>query len=247
MSLPVAVQLYSVRDETQKDFLGTLEKVAEIGYKGVEFAGFGDISAARMKETLDRLGLVAIGNHTGIELLKNKLDEVIEYNLEIGSRYIICPWDKHDTREECIEAAKLYNSIGEKCMLKGLQFCYHNHAHEFQTIDGEYILDIIYKETDPRLVKAEIDTYWVYYAGVDPAKYVEKYAGRCPLVHLKDMEEGESRGFMEVGEGIIDIKSIIAASKKAGAEWLVVEQDICKKPSLECIKISFENLKKLNN
>ena len=244
MSLPIALQLYTVRDETAKDFIGTLEKVAEIGYEGVEFAGFGDMPASKMKEALERLNLKAVGSHTSKDLLFNKLDEVIEYNLAIGNPFVMCPWDNYGSKGEWLEAAKLYNTIGEKLKQRGLQFLYHNHAHEFAKFDGEYILDLIYKETDPELVKAEIDTYWVYYAGVDPAGYVAKYGGRCPIVHLKDMK-ADDKFTVEVGEGIIDIKSIIEASVKAGTEWLVVEQDSCARPPLESVKISVDSLKKM--
>jgi len=244
MSLPVALQLYTVRDETSRDFIGTLEKVAEIGYQGVEFAGFGDIPASKMKDVLEKLNLKAMGSHTPKDLLADKLDEVIDYNLEIGNPYVICPWDKYDSKEGWLGAAEFYSSVGEKLKQKGLQFCYHNHAHEFEKFDGEFALDIVYGKTDPSLLKAEIDTYWVYYAGVNPADYVTKYSGRCTVVHLKDMR-AEDRDTAEVGEGIIDIKSIIKASEKAGAEWFVVEQDRCARPTLESAKISFENLKKM--
>ena len=246
MRLPVAVQLYSIRDEVVKDFIGALEKVAEIGYNGVEFAGFGDVPAAKMKAALDRLGLKAVGSHTGIDLLVNKLDEVMEYNLEIGNKYIVCPYDKRDSREGYMELAKLYTGIGEKCRDKGLQFCYHNHAHELQKYDGEYALDTLFANTCPDLLKAEIDTFWVYYAGLDPVEYVRKYTGRCPLLHLKDMEAGEARDFAEVGNGIINIKGLVDVAGEIGTEWLVVEQDRCKRPPLESIKISFDNLKALN-
>jgi sugar phosphate isomerase/epimerase len=246
MKFPVALQLYTVRDETEKDFIGTLERIAEIGYDGVEFAGFGEIKASQMKEALDRLGLKPAGSHTGMKLLTGKLDEVIEYNLEIGSPYIICPWNEYGGLEDYKEAARLFTRIGEKCTKRGLRFCYHNHAHEFRTYDGEYGLDIIYRETPPEFLAAEIDTYWVYYAGVNPPDYIRKYSGRCPIVHLKDMEAGEGRDFAEIGNGVIDIAGIIDAAKDAGAEWLVVEQDVCKRPSLESAGISFGNLKVIN-
>ena len=149
MSLPVALQLYTVRDETEKDFIGTLEKVAEMGYKGVEFAGFGDIPASRMKATLDRLGLKAVGSHTGPDLLKEKLDEVIKYNLEIGNKYIICPWAPFETKDDYVNAACLFNKIGARCKDSGLQFAYHNHDFEFKVFDGEYGLEILYNGTKP--------------------------------------------------------------------------------------------------
>jgi len=242
----ISVQLYTLREETGRDFAGTLEKVAKIGYKGVEFAGYGGISAKEMRNYLDSFGLKATGSHVAFDILTRNLDEVIEYNLEIGNKYIICPWKEYKGREDYVKTAELLNEIGRKCKDNGLKFGYHNHADEFESFDGEYGLDIIYKNTDPQLVAAEIDTYWVYYAGVDPVDYIKKYTGRCPLVHLKDMEAGEGKDFAEVGSGIMDMKAIISAAKDAGCEWFIVEQDVCKKPALESVKISFENLKNMN-
>ena len=245
MSLPVALQLYSVRDKTAVDFIGTLEKVAAMGYKGVEFAGFGDIPAARMKEALDKLGLKAVGSHTGLDLLKNKLNEVIEYNIEIGCKYIICPYNTYESKEDYLEAAKLYNEIGEKCKARGLQFAYHNHDFELASFDGEYGLDILFRDTTPENMAAEIDTCWVFFAGLDPAEYVRKYKGRCPLVHLKDLKEKGSKEFIENGDGIIDTPAVVKAAEESGAEWLIVEMDSCPRPSLESVKISLDNLKRM--
>lgn len=244
MSIPIALQLYTLREETQKDFIGTLEKVAEIGYEGVEFAGYGGLKASELRKTLDKLGLKAAGSHVGIELLKNNLEEVIDYNLEIGNKYIVCPWNEYKSREDYIETAKLFNKIGEKCREKGLEFCYHNHNHEFEIYDGEYGLDILYKNTDKDLVKAEIDAYWVTYAGVDPVEYLKKFSNRLPLIHLKDMDK-EDRSFTEIGNGIINFKEVIKIAKENGVKWLIVEQDVCKRPPIESVKISFENLKKI--
>jgi len=244
MKLPVALQLYTVRDETRKDFIKTLEKVSEIGYQGVEFAGFGDVPAREMKKVLDTLGLKAVGSHTPKELLFNELDKVMEYNLEIENKYVICPYDNYDTKEGWIEAIGRYRAIAEKLRDNGLQYCYHNHAHEFVEYGNKYLLDMMYEMIDGSLLKAEIDTYWVYYAGVDPAGYVLKYSGRMPLVHIKDMEK-DTRDYTEVGEGRMDIDGIVKASAKAGAKWLVIEQDSCKIPSLESARVSFENLGKI--
>lgn len=245
MSIPVAVQLYTLREEASRDFAGTLERVAEIGYKGVEFAGYGNLTASKLKDTLEKLGLKAAGSHVGLDQLKDRLDEVIDYNLEIGNKYIVCPWNQYGSHNDYIETARLFNKIGEKCKEKGLQFCYHNHSHEFASYNGEHGLDILYRETDPELVMAEIDTYWVKYAGLDPAEYIKKYSGRTPLIHLKDMDNGEDRAFAEIGNGILDFNSIINAAQDSGAEWLIVEQDVCKRPAIESVKISFENLKRI--
>lgn len=245
MSLPVSLQLYTLRDETAKDFKGTLEKVANIGYKGVEFAGYGGLTAAQMKAELDRLGLKVTGSHVGMDILRNNLEETIAYNLEIGNKYIVCPGTKGDTKEHYLEVADFFNRVGEKCKEKGLQLGYHNHAHEFKLFDGEYALDILYNNTNAELLKVELDTYWVQYAGVDPIAYMKKYAGRCPLLHQKDMEAGEEKGFTEVGNGIMDIKGIHAAVEEIGVEWFIVEQDRCVRPQLESVAISFNYLKSM--
>ncbi|WP_434643473.1 sugar phosphate isomerase/epimerase family protein [Thermoanaerobacterium thermosaccharolyticum] len=244
MDLPLSLQLYTVRNELKDDFIGTLEKVAEVGYKGVEFAGYGGLKASELKKHLERLGLTPTGSHIGLEILKNRLDEEIEYNLEIGNKYIVCPWNKYETKDDFIEASKLFNEIGEKCRNKGIIFCYHNHNHEFVKFDDEYGLDLIYENADSEFLKAEIDTYWVKYAGEDPVKYIKKYSGRVPLVHLKDMES-DTRDFAEIGEGTMNIKDIISASIEVGVEWFIVEQDICKRPPLESAEISFNNIKKM--
>jgi len=246
MSKPIALQFYSVRDESSKDFVGTLEKVAEIGYDGIEFAGFGGLKASELKGHLERLGLKAVGNHTPMDQLRNNLDEVIEYNLEIGSKYITCPYFKSDSKEGYLEVAKFFDIVGEKCRERGLVFCYHNHDFEFTKFDGVYALDLIYENTSPENLQAEIDTYWVNYAGVNEVEYVLKYAGRCPLVHIKDRKDSPDRyAFTEVGTGIIDIKGVVSAAEKVGAEWLIIEQDRCEIPSLKSVEISFNNLKKI--
>lgn len=245
MNVPVSVQLYSLREDTEKDFIGTLTKVSALGYKGVEFAGYGNLKAPELKAALDRLGLKASGSHVSVDLLDNRLDEVIDFNLGIGNEYVVCPWKKYESRQDYVDFAKKMNEWGEKCRAKGLQLCYHNHDHEFETFGGEYGLDILYNETDPALVKAEIDTYWAKLAGVDPIEYVKKYSGRVPMIHIKDME-AETRDFAEIGYGTMDIAGITEAAKEAGAKWFIVEQDKSKRAAIESVRMSIETLKKMN-
>ena len=247
-NIPVALQMYTVRDESAKDFVGTLRKVAEIGYAGVELAGTGGLSAKELKEVLDDLGLQRAGNHTGMDALRGDLQAAIEFNLEFGNPYVVLPSLPGEWREDgegFRSACGPLNEVGAACKKNGLTFCYHNHSFEFQKFDGKYGLDILYEGTDPELVKGEVDTYWVQHGGEDPAAYIRKYAGRCPLIHLKDMEDAPDRAFTEVGNGILDFEAIFAASEAGGAEWYIVEQDTCKRPSLESARISFENLKKM--
>ncbi len=246
--IPVALQMYTVRDQTDIDFIGTYKKVAEIGYPGVEIAGTGGLSAAEMKALLDDCGFGRAGIHFGIEALESDLSAAIDYALGIDSKYITCPWMPEERRRDAEgwkATAKTLCQIGKKIAEAGLLFSYHNHSFEFQKFDGEYGLDILYANSCNSL-NAQIDTYWVKHGGEDPAAYIRKYAGRVPLVHIKDMSDDPEPTFTEIGNGILDWPSIFAAGEAAGTQWFIVEQDTCKGPSLESAKISFENLKTLN-
>ncbi len=243
--IPIALQLYTLREVAEKDFRVILKKVSQIGYTGVEFAGYGGMEAKDLKNSLEELNLKPAGSHVSIELLMNDLKNVIDYNLEIGNQFIVYPGQKYTTKDDFLSFAKVLNEIGKKCHDEGLKLCYHNHAHEFKKFDGVYGLDLLFENTDPELVDFEIDTYWVTYAGADPISYVTKFGKRASLLHLKDMER-VGKDFAEVGTGIMDIRGIISAAKLAGTKWLIVEQDKCKRDPFESIKISFDNLKKMN-
>lgn len=244
--IPVALQMYTVRDAAQKDFVGTLRKVAEIGYKGVEFAGTGGLSAPELRNVLSDLGLEAAGSHVGLDQLENDLSAAIEYNLAIDNRFVVCPYlpeERRQTIDDYRRLAEILNRVGQDCQADGLQLCYHNHAFEFTRFGGETALDFLLTNTFSDLVQSELDTYWVKYGGEDPAEYIRRYADRVPLVHLKDMAADEQRSFAEVGEGTMDFDAIFAASETAGVEWYIVEQDTCKRPPLESVAISLRNLK----
>jgi len=244
-TIPIALQMYTLREQAAEDFVGTMRRVAEIGYAGVEFAGYGGLSTAAMKVLLEELGLNPAGSHVGLDLLENELDSVIDYSLEIGNPYVVCPFLPPDRRQDEASlhaTAQSLNRIGAACKEQGLQFCYHNHAFEFQTFGGKYAFDILYEGTEPELVQAEVDTYWVQFAGLDPAELIRRYSERVTLVHLKDMDP-QDRSFAEVGEGTLDWQAIFAASEAAGAEWYIVEQDRCKRSPLESVRLSLENLR----
>ena len=246
--IPVAVQLYTLREETEKDFVGTLRKVAEIGYAGVEFAGYGGLSAREMKALLDELGLKPAGAHAGIEALETDLSAVIDYQLAIGNPYVGCPGLPEDRRKDAASwkrtAAQL-TAIGEECARQGLVFYYHNHAIEFECFDGETGFDILFGNSDPRFLKMQPDLYWLKKGGADPVATIDKYAGRIPLVHIKDMANDAEGSFAEIGEGILDWPNIFAAAERAGVEWYIVEQDVCRRPPLESVALSLRNLKKM--
>lgn len=245
-STPVALQMYTVRDHAARDFLGTLKYVSEIGYDGVEFAGFGNMEAEELRKALDDLGLQAVSAHIGLAELEGKLNQVVDYNLTVGNSWITIPSLPPELRknaEDWQELGVRLNALGLRCRRQGIQLCYHNHAFEFEKHDGRYGLDILYGASGADLLQTQIDIYWVKRAGVDPAEYLRKYKGRSPLLHLKDMEAGPEQFFAEVGEGIIDLESVAAAAQEAGVKWYIVEQDRSRRDSKESARISISNLK----
>jgi len=247
MNVPIALQLYTVRDQTALDFAGTVRRVAELGYAGVELAGDGGLTAEQMATLLRETGLRLAGNHVPLEGMTTSLDEVIAYNQAIGAHYVGVPFlgQEHRAPTGYRAAAKAMNRAGAAFRDAGMALYYHNHAFEFEPLNGTTGMDILLAETDPDLVGFECDVYWVQYAGQDPAAFLAANAGRFPLIHLKDMVgEGEQRTFAEVGEGQIDFAAIFVAAEAQGAAWYIVEQDICQRPSLESAKISLENLKR---
>ena len=244
--IPIALQMYTLRNETGKDFAGTLREVAKIGYAGVEFAGTGGLGAPELRRLLDDLNLRVAGSHTGLEVLEGSLTAALDFSQAIGNEYLVCPYLPEERRQSADAyraLADLLNRSGAACQERGLQLCYHNHAFEFQRFEGRYALDILLGATDPELVKAEIDTYWVQRGGADPAAYIRQYSGRCPLIHLKDMAADEKGSFAAVGEGTMDWPAIFAASEAGGARWYIVEQDACQRPPLESVAISLRNLR----
>jgi sugar phosphate isomerase/epimerase len=245
---PIALQLYSIKELTAVDFLGTLEKVAKIGYDGVEFAGYFDTSAKDLKRVLDGLNLRAAGSHVGIDDLKHNLEHSIAYALEIGNPYMICPGIPEEMRRNADDYKKLsdfFNKVGLRCKENGLQFGYHNHDFEFQQFDGEYGLDLITKQTESDLVFMELDTYWVEFSGLRSIDFIEKYADRCRILHIKDMKSAADKRNTEIGAGIMDFKAIIAAGQKQGVQWYTVEQEAFEIPQLTSIEASLKYLKSI--
>lgn len=247
MKIPIAIQLYTLREDTSKDFIGTLEKVASLGYDGVEFAGYGDIAADKMKSHLDRLGLKVAGSHVSLEDLTTKLNEIINYNIKIKNKNIILCWSKWENENELNELTDKLKDIATKLKEKGLNLYYHNHDHEFELIHNKFGLDQLYSSLDESLLKMELDTHWVRRAGIDPVEYMKKYGHRCSLVHIKDMidVDGE-KDFAAIGEGTMNISAIIDTANKIGAKWVIVENDAPKPNGIENVTISINNLKKMS-
>jgi len=249
--IPIAVQLYTVRELTAKDFAATMRQVAAIGYKSVEMAGYGNLkTAAEAKKALDDAGLTVAGTHAPIEQLEKDIAKVLDDNDALGSKLIICPWMPEARRKDADgwrAVAKALNQAGRACHEHGIDFAYHNHSFEFQKFDGDKNgLDILFENSEPHLVKAEIDVYWVKHGGEDPVARINKLGDRVVALHLKDMASGDDKKFAEVGAGVLDFKAILDAATKHGVRYGAVEQDSTYgKDPLAAIKTSYENLKKL--
>lgn len=240
----IALQLYTLRNELRADLVGTLRTVAEIGYRAVELAGAGGMSASDLKATLDSLGLRAISAHVGLDRLETSLASEVEFQAELGNHDVVCPSLPPQRRADEAgwhHAAEALNRIGQRCRELGARFSYHNHAFEFEPVGSTTGLEILLGETDPTLVHWEPDVYWIAFARQDPAAWLRRYAARCPLVHLKDMTRGDSPTFAEVGEGVLDFASIFAAA--TSAEWYVVEQDATARPAFESVALSLRHLR----
>jgi len=247
--LPVALQLYTVRDQLKEDFRGVVRAVGEMGYDGVQFAGYGGLSAGELRDLLREANVQPAGTHTGLDVLESRLDEEIAYNQAIGNRWILCPAIPEARRRDLAgwrDIAASLNRIGERCAAQGLLFGYHNHAFEFPPIpdgNGRRGIDVILGETDPQRVFWEPDVYWIHKGGADPAAMIRQFAGRVPITHLKDVTKDERQTFAEVGEGGLDWPAILRASQEARVEWHCVEQDRCDRPPLESARLSLQHLR----
>ena len=269
MNFPVALQLFSVRDDMANDFYGTLKKVKELGYDGVEFAGLYGKTAKEVKEMCKEVGLTPISAHVPlVDMMRD--DSILEVYAEIGCEFVAIPYLNEEFRpgqEKFSEVIEFAKKLGKKANELGMKLCYHNHDFEFVKLDGEYALDILYKEVPADILQPQLDTCWVNVGGENPVDYINKYAGRIDILHLKDfvgsksenmyaligIDENEKKDtggkfeFRPVGKGVQDFPAILAAAEKAGTKWVVVEQD---SPSLgltpmECAKISIDYLKTL--
>ena len=250
MSHPkLAAQLYTIRDftKTLENFHDSMKKIREIGYTAVQISGIGPIPHADVKAVTDKFGLTICITHVGFDYLQNDIDAAIAQhklwecpNVAVGSM----PGKYRDSEAGFHQFAKEATAIGKKLADAGLTFSYHNHSFEFTRFGKLTGLDIIYSESDPRYLKAEIDTYWIQHGGGDVIAWIKRMKGRMPVIHFKDMVMHEGQQTMaEIGEGNLNWPGIIEACEYAGVEWYAIEQDHCLRDPFESLKISYDNLR----
>ncbi len=243
----VAMQLYTLRKECAEDFVGTLEKVADLGYPAVQVSGLHGRKAADIGRAMADLGLGSAGTHVGLDMLEKDFSAAVDMVKDLGTEWAIVPWlpeERRKTADDWRALARVMTDLGARLREEGLRLAYHNHSFEFQRFEGRYAYDLFYDAVDPALVHNEIDTYWVKHGGADPVAYLRKFAGHIQVTHLKDMGPGDARPMVPVGTGILDWPGILKACKAGGTEWLCVEQDECAPlTTWEAARISLENLK----
>ncbi len=255
----VAVQLYTVKDylKTPADIAKSLRRIRDIGYQAVQtFWDMYIISDEELFKILRDEGLSCCSTHeSGDELLTNPercVQRLKVLNAPMAA-YPMAKGFKCETLEDVKSFAGRLNTTGKVFYEAGLIFCYHNHNHEFLHFDGRTMLEIIYEETDPRYVQAELDTYWIQLGGGNPVDWCHHLKKRLPQIHLKDYRVVWDKSdrvitrsldfkadFAEIGQGNLDWGSIIPAAEEAGCQWFIVEQDTCPGDPFDSLKLSFD-------
>lgn len=235
LSLPIGLQLYSVRDLLPKNFDGTLAELRSAGYRVVEAAGFFNKTAPEFRSAMTKAGLRCVSAHYTLMLLRSKLDELIEYSRALGLEYMICsssggvhrdPAAKGElTLDDWRYVAGEFNRIGEKVKAAGMTFGMHNHTPEFATENGVLVYNELLRLTDPKLVVFEMDCGWVTAAGYNPVDFLRKAPARFPLMHVKDMARKPDGEFHSVvlGHGVVDYRPILRAA--TGLKYYFIEQE----------------------
>jgi sugar phosphate isomerase/epimerase len=243
----ISLQLYTVREETARDMPATLRRISEIGYPAVEFAGFGGLSAEDLRNILDDLGLRASGAHVPFDSWETDPEAVITEMHTLDCAHAILPMAPPEYRGDEAELAKLAGSLnrwGELCRQSNVTFSYHNHDFEFAPLGGTTMWDVLVGETDPEIVRLELDLYWIKYGGADPETVLRDVGERVSLIHLKDMAPDDTRSDLPVGDGTMPWSGLLEAADAAGVEWYVAEQDN-PADALEDVRTSLQHLMEL--
>lgn len=245
--IPIALQLYSVREDCARDLPGTLEAVARMGYEGVEFAGYYGYEATALRRMLDDLGLKVAGAHVGIDtLLGDELERSVEFHKTLGNRFLIVPGlpeARRNARAAWLETARLMNEIAERLRPHGMSTGYHNHHIEFQPLDGELPWDTFFGNTRPEVIM-QFDVGNALHGGADAATFLKRYPGRAVTVHVKEFSQTNDKAL--IGEGDVAWDEIFHLCETiGGTEWYIVEQESYAYSPLECVDRCLQNLKRM--
>ncbi|WP_018616762.1 sugar phosphate isomerase/epimerase family protein [Segetibacter koreensis] len=243
----VGLQLYTVRKEMLEDAAGTLQQLASLGYKEIESAksekgNYYGLQPKEIKKITQDLGMRLISGHVRID---NDWQRSVDAAAEAGQPYLICSSMASDaaTIENYQRTADQFTKAAEDCKKVNIVFGHHNHESEFEKVDGQVLYDILLERTDPQLVKMELDLGWVIASGNDPLKYFNKYPGRFPLWHLKDMNLVKKQS-TEFGKGGVNIAEMFKNESKSGMKHFFVEQEEYTTTPMDALKYNYDYLKK---
>ena len=229
----VGLQLYTVRDAAGKDLDGTLAQIAAAGYRLVETAGLYGRSAADLRALFDKHGIRTSAGHYPLGDAEGKADETFATAKALGQEFVVIPWlePSQRTAETFGSLPSRLNKIGEQARAAGLKVAYHNHDFEFETFGASTtVMERLLANTDPALVSFELDAYWAFKAGREPAEVVARYPGRFTMLHLKDSTAAPEKSFADVGKGVIDFRRLIDAAQRNGLRYAFVERDVSPDP-----------------
>jgi len=224
----IGVQLYTVRAELQRDFDGTLARLAEIGYREVEFAGYFGRTSSQVRVAVAQAGLSAPGSHVPFELLRDDWSRAVDEAAAAGHSWIVVAWVPEAERrspDDWQRVAALFNRAGVAARTAGVRFAYHNQEYDFQPVENVTPFDVVAAETDPANVDLELDVYWAVKGGGDPLASIQRYSGRIPLMHFKDSAGPPEHAMVDVGAGTIDWQAVLARGSRAGLRHVFVEHD----------------------
>lgn len=227
ISFRIGLQLYSIRQMAETDLHETLRRVKALGYDGVELAGLYGHGAEEVREWLDRIGLECISAHVGWEELVGRTGETLDCYQKLGCRYVAVPSIGEDCRtpEGMRRLASQAVSVAEACRERGMGLLYHNHDFEYEKDENQASLLSILLDHSRGILGAELDLGWVLAAGENPEDEINAYAGRVPLLHMKDVAAVDPVHFCPVGKGLLPVRALMRAAHKAGTQWMIVEQD----------------------
>ncbi len=248
----MALQLYTLRDPAKKDLAGTLKKAREMGWEYVQWSGMPDLPAEKIRAELDAAGLKAISAHVSIEPFEKDFDTNVKFWKTVGAKALGPGGMMNDCKanlEAWLKGARRLDQLGAKLRAAGFQLSYHNHAWELEKFPGDNRpkLDILMEATRPENLCAELDLAWLLVGGADPAAYIRKFKGRCPMVHAKDVvpaRNGRKLQFKPLGQGEVNWPEVFTAGDEAGIEWYIYEQDSGEGSSFDFARASYEFLAK---
>jgi sugar phosphate isomerase/epimerase len=247
MSIGIALQLYTLREQAGDDFAGMLNEVAAAGYGAVEFAGYGGLEAPALRSLIDDLRLRAISSHVPFRRMETEPDAVLEELAILGCEYAIVPGTPKEMRgiESLPSLIERFNQWGAACKTAGLRFGYHNHGWELEPRNGSTMLELLAAGTDSALVDLQIDIYWALVGGADPVALIRRLRGRVPTLHAKELATGADQKDTTIGDGVTPWPELMTVAKAAGTEWFIVEQEDDPANAYRDMRRSLANLRRM--